>query len=189
MARRMKIGYGKYRLFRHNTLQTEYLIISSHGEAIAGREDWSPNFTTTMHFNRSYGQEAKGSPPHMLARVVHKDNIESIPSSGLVGDYALSKFQDYHDVASSKKQWNLIKMQRPGLEYEETYGRTVEYVDASAPACDILTIRNRWFNKESRLSTVCRTLASNNLRYRNIICLFCRVKQYAYFHDPTMGVQ
>ena len=48
MAIQMKIGSGKFYLFRHEPLQTKYLVISSHGEAIAGQEAWSPNFKTTM---------------------------------------------------------------------------------------------------------------------------------------------
>ena len=188
MARQMKIGSGKFYLFRHDSLQTDYLVISSHGEAIAGQEAWSPNFVTTTHFNQSYGQEAKGSPIHMLNRVIHGDKIESIPSSSLVGDYILSKFQGYHDVAASKKQWKSMKKQDAGLSCEETYGDIINYVDQSDPPCDILSIRYRWFSKESKLSTVCDTLFRNGLTYSNIICLFCRVKQYSYFHNPLRGV-
>ena len=140
MARQMKIGSGKFYLFRHDSLQTEYLVISSHGEAIAGQEAWSPNFVTTMHFNQSYGQEAKGSPIHMLNRVIHGDKIESIPSSGLVGDYVLSKFQGYHDVASSKKEWKSMKKQDSQLSYEETYGDIINYVNLFNTLNSLITV-------------------------------------------------
>lgn len=188
MARQMKIGGGRFRLFRHDSLQTKYLIISSHGEAIAGQEAWSPAFVTTMHFNQSYGRETSGTPLHMLNRVLYGEKIESIPSSGLIGDYILSKFQSYHDVASSKKDWKKMKKEDASLSYEETYGDIVGYVDQSDPPCDILTVRFRWFSKESKLSVLCSTLFKMGLTYSDIICLFCRVKQYAYYHDALRGV-
>ncbi len=182
MAIVKKIGNGKFYLFRHSTLQTNYLIISSHGAVIAGKEAWKPNFTTNFHFNQSYGASAAGSPQHMMNRVIHGDKIETIPSTGLVGDYVLSKFQDYHDTAGSKKEWKIMKQANPQLEYEESYADIVGYVDKSDPAFDILTIRNRWFSSESKLSTVCNTLMKKGLIYSNIICLFCRVGQ-EYYHD------
>jgi hypothetical protein len=178
-----KIGKGKFYHFRHDTLQTNYLIISSHGGAIAGQEAWRPNFETSFHFNQSYGAEAAGSPQHMMNRVIHGDKIEVIPGSGLVGDYVLSKFQDYHDSASSKKEWKKMKIADPGLEYEETYDKIITYVNQADPAFDMLTVRNRWFSKKSKLSTVCSTLIKKGLRYTNIICLFCRVKDNDYYHD------
>lgn len=180
MATVQKIGSGKFYLFRHNTLQTDYLIISSHGAAIAGQEAWRPNFITSFHFNQSYGAPAAGSPQHMMNRVIHSDKIETIPSSGLVGDYVLSKFQDYHDSASSKKEWKIMKQKNPQLEYEETYEKIIGYVDQSDPKFDLLTIRNRWFSRESKLSTVCNTLMKKGLRYSHIICLFCRVGQETF---------
>lgn len=183
MAIVKKIGNGKFYLFRRKPFQTQYLIISSHGEAISGQEAWSPNFNTQFHFNQSYGDTTAGSPPHMMNRVIHGDKIEVIPSSGLVGDYVLSKFQGYHDQASSKKAWKDMKKKDPSLEYEETYADIVNYVDQADPPFDVLTVRNRWFSKKSKLSTVCNTLTKKGLRYSNIICLFCRVKQQAYYHD------
>ncbi len=182
MAIVKKIGSGKFYLFRNSTLQTDYLIISSHGAAIAGQEAWKPNFETIFYFNQSYGATASGSPPRMMNRVIHGDKIETIPSSGLVGDYVLSKFQDYHDSAGSKKEWKLMKKHNPQLEYEETYEKIIGYVNQSDPKFDVLTIRNRWFSSESKLSTVCNTLTKKGLRYSNIICLFCRVGQ-EYYHD------
>jgi len=188
MATELKIGGGKFRLFRKKPFQLNYLIISSHGEAIAGQEAWHPNFPTTLHFNQEYGSVAKGSPPHMLNRVIHNDKIESIDNTGLVGDYMLSKFQGYHDVAQTKKQWQQMKRQDLSLEYEETYTQICNYVDQSDPGFDVLTIRYRWFNKESKLSNVCDTLLKEGLRYSNIICLFCRVKEYSTYHNPLRGV-
>ncbi|MCK5231775.1 MAG: hypothetical protein KAR13_16005 [Desulfobulbaceae bacterium] len=76
-----------------------------------------------------------------------------------------------------------MKIADPTLEYEETYDKIIKYVNQADPAFDMITIRNRWFSKESKLSTVCSTLMKKGLRYTNIICLFCRVKQYAYYHD------
>jgi hypothetical protein len=188
MAIEMKIGGGKFRLFRKQNLQLNYLIISSHGMAIAGKEDWSPDFTTVCHFNREYGQTAKGSPPEMFNRVIYKDKIESIDSNGLVGDYVLSKFQGYHDVAQTKKQWQQMKQADPALEYEETYAKIHDYVGQSDPGFDVLTIRHRYFSKEATLSAVCDTLLKEGLTYGNIICLFCRVKEYSEYHNALQGV-
>jgi hypothetical protein len=75
----------------------------------------------------------------------------------------------------------------PGISYEETYKNIINYVDQSDPPCDILAILYCWFSKESKLSTVCDTLNRKGLRYRDIVCLFCRVKQYSNYYFALRG--
>jgi hypothetical protein len=152
------------------------LVISAHGGI---KENGAPTFHTkwgTLHFYSVHGQATDDLGIRNFCSG-GKDNqrTESIVATSNCYDYDLSKYQGKHNNVG--ESYESIEGSQ---NYVDDFNELLLQAGDRAPKgskqmvdFDVLTIRNRWYNKNVTLSQALSAIGKLN-QYADVHCYFCR---------------
>lgn len=167
---------GKMYLIRKDpTGFSPSLVISAHG----GIENKSPTFHIKwgkLHFYSAHGHvtDDLGIKNFCLGGR-ETQRAESLSAPAQCFDYDLSKYQGKHNTAG--ESYDSIESAQ---DYVDDYNQMLVEAGDRAPLgakpmvdFDVLTIRNRWNNKNVTLSSALKAVGKLH-RYSDVHCYFCR---------------
>ena len=178
---------NRIRVFRHNALATNRVIISSHGGQRVNGQAYNPG-GFTFFMDRHYGAETAGTLDNWITRYENDTMAKAGGQHGAVGDFTLTKFQGYHHASP---YFGRRLMHSLGLhKAAESYQSIRNFVDNSNHVpVDVVTIRNKRANRNGmHLSEVITELQQVSRRYTEVVLAFCLVQEgYGGYVDAVTG--
>lgn len=162
-------------------------MISAHGgEAYVNGMDQAPIVQLMYYSEHGHILTDPGIAYIVSGRCVPAQTINSRKSQ----DYELSKYTNTSATSSGNSQHNTQGETYDSVgsldaEFKKLFDRqkghnaVLEEIYGKGVAMDIITIRNRNFHKDPKLSDVLKTLNKNGFKYSEIHCSFCRGGQKA----------
>lgn len=154
------------------------LVISAHG-GITKKN--SPTFNTkwgTLHFYSEHGEVTDDLGIRNFCtggKESQRTTGKGLPPTSLCFDYDLSKYQGSHNKAG--ETYGSIE---EAQSYVDSFNQLLIEAGDRAPKgskmmvdFDVLTIRNRWNNKNVTLSQALAAVGALN-KYDDVHCYFCR---------------
>lgn len=188
---RIELG-SKFYLFLHDESgvannygdREVHLLISAHGGymnlfgPLKSSQFQVPRWCR-LHFYASHGASISDPSITGIAKGQYQVS-ETYEPQDLITDYELSKYQGSHNSAGetydsitsaiSRNNWNVEQGVQSATRNFGFY-------------FDVLTVRNRQFQSDPKLSDVLAALDQAGRRYENIHCSFCRSKMFG--DSPT----
>jgi hypothetical protein len=178
----------RIRIFRHNSLMTTRVIISSHGGQRQNQQGYNPP-GLVFYMEQHFGAPTQGTLQQWTTRYENGALVKAGNQYGAVGDYILTKFQGYHHTGPyvGRKLLHALNIHHAA----ETYQDIRNFVDDDNHLpIDVVTIRNVSANRNGMyLSDVIQELQAVTRRYNEIIMAFCLVGQgYGGYVNAVTGV-
>lgn len=165
---------SRIRIFRHNALATNRVIISSHGGQRVNGQGYNPG-GFTFYMERQFGAETAGTLDQWITRYENDVMARAGGPHGAVGDFNLTKFQGYHHSGpySGRRILHALGIHKAAESYQSI--RNFVDNDNHVPV-DVVTIRNKKANRNGMpLSEVVTELQQVSRRYTEVVLAFCLV--------------
>lgn len=186
MANQISLG-DRFYLFADDAFdsETDHLIISAHGGysnlfgPLGSKSTKVPDWTQ-LHFYAGHGNSIIDPGIYDLMKGNHQTKETSGPGSR-VTNYTLSKYQGRHGNADETYDSlkNNVRRNIDRLDYIDEQAALGTALDRNFGfRFHVLTVRNRRFKSDPRLSDALAALDRAGRRYENIHCSFCRSPIY-----------
>ncbi len=168
----------------HGESRKDTVVISSHGGFTHQNKPFKVPAYMTVQFMAPHGYILK-DPGLQTAAVGAVPSFDNYTASKQCPDYELTKYQGRHGGEKETYEFIGRDMHRGArIRQFEAINKSIgapqmtelEKEQIKNVVADIITVRNRKFMKAPTLSEIIATLEKNKIRYKNVVCAFCRCR-------------